>query len=205
MGDFEKSVFINCPFDDDYRQILLAIVFAIKFLGFIPKLSLLNSDSGTTRLTKIVELIETSKFGIHDISRMTAKNKGDHARMNMPFELGIDYGCKKFKGRKCADKKILVLEEKKYSYQKALSDISGSDINHHNNEPMEALQAVRNWFVTEELGTGPSGTTIWYDFNEFTSDLEEKLQQEGHRSEDFGRVLITEVMVYMDRWFADRR
>ena len=26
MDDFEHNVFINCPFDDDYRQLLLALV-----------------------------------------------------------------------------------------------------------------------------------------------------------------------------------
>ena len=203
MDQFEKSVFINCPFDDDYRQMLLAIIFTTKYLGFLPKLSLLSSDSSTTRLSKIVELIEASKFGIHDLSRMIAKKKGEQARMNMPFELGVDYGCKQFKGGVCAKKKSLVLEEKAYRYQAALSDFSGSDIKHHSNDPMKAIKAVRDWFVTEELGVGVSPTKIWYDFNDFTADLEEKLFNEGHVAEDFDHVPIPEVMVYMDKWIEE--
>ena len=92
VGDFNKNVFINCPFDDDYRQMLLSLIFTIKHLGFNPRLSLEKDDAGVSRLAHIVELIEASKYGIHDLSRMMAVKKGAPARMNMPFELGIDYG-----------------------------------------------------------------------------------------------------------------
>ena len=34
---YEISVFINCPFDNKYRPILRAIVFAIYDSGFIPR------------------------------------------------------------------------------------------------------------------------------------------------------------------------
>ncbi len=40
IDDFDKSVFINCPFDNDYRQMLLSILFTVKYLGFVPKISL---------------------------------------------------------------------------------------------------------------------------------------------------------------------
>lgn len=204
MGDFDKNVFINCPFDNDYRQLLLSIVFTTKHLGFNPQLTLQCSDSSTTRLAKIVQLIESSKFGIHDLSRIIAVEEGEHARMNMPFELGVDYGCKQFKGGKHSEKKVLILEQEEYRYQAALSDLSGSDIKHHSNEPMDAVRAVRDWFVVGELGTGVAANRIWFDFNEFTADLEEKLADEGHSDDDFGRVPISEVMVYMDKWFEER-
>jgi hypothetical protein len=198
---FEQSVFVNCPFDDDYRQMLISIIFTVKFLGFSPRLTLETSDSGTTRLATIVSLIESSRFGIHDLSRMRATCEGEHARMNMPFELGIDYGCKHFKGDKWNDKRILVLEKERYRYQAALSDLSGSDIKNHADEPIKVTKVVRDWFVTEILRTGPSHKSIWYDFNFFTADLEERLKEEGHDPDDFGEVPISEVMAYMDMWF----
>jgi len=200
---FDKNVFINCPFDVDYRQLLLAIIFTTKYLGFNPRLTLQSSDSSTTRLANIVELIETSKFGIHDLSRILATEEGEHARMNMPFELGIDYGCKQFKGGRCSEKKSLVLEKERYRYQASLSDFSGSDIKSHNDEPMNVVRVIRDWFVTEKLGTGIGATKIWYDFNEFTADLEEKLLGEGHSREDFEHVPVPEVMVYMDSWLEE--
>lgn len=201
MRNFQKNVFINCPFDNDYRQLLISILFTVKFLGFIPRLTLERSDSNSARLTTIVNLIKSSKFGIHDLSRILSTQEGEHARMNMPFELGIDYGCKQFKGGVCSQKKTLVLEKEEYRYKEALSDLSGSDIKHHNDEPIKLTKAVRDWFVTEELGTGPSHTKIWYDFNDFSADLEEKLISEGHEPDEFEGVPISEVMAYMDIWF----
>lgn len=87
--NFQKNVFINCPFDEDYRQLLLAVIFTVKRLGFIPRLTLEQANSGVTRITLILELIEASKYGIHDLSRLLAAEEGQPARMNMPFELGM--------------------------------------------------------------------------------------------------------------------
>lgn len=202
--NFEKNVFINCPFDEDYRQLLLAIIFTVKRLGFYPRLTLEQANSGTTRLALILDLIESSKFGIHDLSRLLAAKKGQPARMNMPFELGIDFGCKNFRGAPWSDKRFLVLEKERYRYQAALSDLSGSDIHNHEDEPIKVTKAVRNWFVTEVLGTGPSHTKIWYEFNDFTADLEEKLEAEGHDPDEFADVPISEIMAYMGRWFETR-
>lgn len=202
MANFQKGVFINCPFDTEYRQLLLSGIFTVKYLGFVPKLSLQSSDSGTTRLANIVTLIEGSKFGIHDLSRILSTTEGEPARMNMPFELGVDYGCKQFKGGKYKSKKILILEKEKYRYQAAISDLSGSDIKNHNDDPMVMVKVLRDWFVTEELGTGPSHNNIWFAFNEFTSDLEFNLSEQGHTPEDYESTPIPEVMAYMDNWFA---
>lgn len=201
--NFNKNIFINCPFDEDYRQLLISIIFTVKFLGFVPRLTLESSDAGTTRLSLILELIGASKFGIHDLSRILATKKGEPARMNMPFELGMDFGCKKFKGTPWSEKKILILEKEKYRYQAALSDLSGSDIRNHDDEPIKVTKAVRDWLITEELKTGPSHTKIWYSFNDFSADLEEKLLDEGHDASEFGDVPISEVMAYMDLWFDE--
>lgn len=203
-SSFDKNVFVNCPFDDDYRQLLISIIFTAKYLGFTPRLTLESSNSGTTRIAHILELIESSKYGIHDLSRLLATEEGQPARMNMPFELGVDFGCKKFKEGAWEDKRILILEKERYRYQAALSDLSGSDIKNHDDEPIKLTKAVRDWFVTEVLGKGPSHKKIWYAFNDFSADLEESLLAEGHEQEDFGEVPISEVMMYMDGWFEGR-
>ncbi|WP_157672095.1 hypothetical protein [Cellvibrio sp. PSBB006] len=86
--------------------------------------------------------------------------------MNMPFELGIDYGCKKLKGGKRSKKKILILEKERYRFQKAISDLSGCDIKSHNDEVDKIICSVRNWFITEELGKGDSGNMVWDRYND---------------------------------------
>ncbi|SHO49658.1 hypothetical protein [Desulfopila aestuarii] len=198
--DFTRNVFINCPFDDDFRQLLIGIIFTVMYFGFKPRLALERSDSAESRIDKIIDLILKSKFGIHDLSRIVSKGKGEHYRMNMPFELGIDYGCKRLKGGLWETKKILILEKEKYRYQKAISDLSGSDIKNHNDDVVKAIYAVRNWFVSEELNRGHGGQKVWDGFNEFQAYLyDEVVEKDGHNSTD--EVPIAEIMHHMKEWF----
>ena len=200
-ANFEKNVFVNCPFDDDYRQLLIGIVFTILYFGYKPRLSLERADSGETRIDKILSLIKESKFGIHDLSRIVSSDIDEHYRMNMPFELGIDYGCQKLKGGEWSRKRILVLEKERYRFQRAISDLSGSDIKNHDDDVTKVICAVRNWFVTEELRRGDSGSKVWDKFNEFQAYLyDEVVENDGHKSID--DVEIPEIIHHMENWLA---
>lgn len=197
---FSKNIFVNCPFDEDYRQHLIAIIYTVLYFGYKPRLSLERADSAESRIEKILGLIKESKFGIHDLSRIVSSGKDEHYRMNMPFELGIDYGCQKLKGGKWSQKKILILEKERYRFQKAISDLSGSDIKSHNNEVDKVISAVRDWLVTEELKRGDSGAKVWTSYNEFQAYLyDEVVENDGHKSAD--DVQITEVIHHMENWF----
>ena len=201
--NFEKNVFVNCPFDDDYRQLLIAIIFTVKYFGYNPRLSLERADSGESRIDKILNLIIESKFGIHDLSRIIASEADEHYRMNMPFELGIDYGCQKLRGEIWSSKKLLILEKERYRFQKALSDLSGSDIKNHEDDPLKVIFAVRDWFVTEELNRGDSGGKVWDNYNDFQAYLyDEVVEKDGHESSDV--VPIPEVIHHMDSWFGKK-
>ena len=68
--------------------------------------------------------------------------------MNMPFELGMDYGAKKFGHGQLKTKSILVLEGRRYEYQKSLSDISGWDIEPHQGKFRDAMRIVRGLIIT---------------------------------------------------------
>jgi hypothetical protein len=92
---YNDSVFINCPFDDDYKPILRAIVYAIYRCGFFLQ-SALDEDDGTDiRLHKIFRKMRDCRYGIHDLSRIEL-NAVDLPRFNMPFELGVFFGAKHF-------------------------------------------------------------------------------------------------------------
>jgi hypothetical protein len=90
VANFENSVFINCPFDEEYDPILQAMLFCIVDLGLVPRLAKERSDSGEIRLHKIADLIRESRYSIHDLSRSQARKKGEYFRLNMPFEYGVD-------------------------------------------------------------------------------------------------------------------
>jgi hypothetical protein len=99
MGSFEKNIFINCPFDEAFESLLRPLLFTIVYLDLNPRITLENSDSSVSRLSKILKLIKESKYSIHDISRVKSTSKNEFARLNMPFELGIDFGSKEFSAK----------------------------------------------------------------------------------------------------------
>ena len=155
---FEENVFVNCPFDQLYLPLLRPLLFTIIYLKLKPRIALEAMDAGQARLDKIVGLIADSKFGIHDLSRIESAKAGELFRLNMPFELGLDFGCRLFGSGIQKGKRCLVLEAEPYRYKAALSDLSGSDIESHGNEPYRVVAVVRNWLknVSPMQAAGPA-------------------------------------------------
>lgn len=196
--NFEKNIFINCPFDSEYMPLLKPLLYTIKKLGFNPRIALERSDSAEVRLDKIRELIESSKYSIHDLSRVRAKKIGEYFRQNMPFELGLDLGCRDYnKERDFKNKKILILEEERYSTQKALSDLSFADCKCHKGDAEELVYEIRDWFAENKFKV-PSGSSIWDGYNEFYADFYDKKIDEGFNKKDIDRLPIAEFMNYIE-------
>lgn len=198
--EFEKCVFINCPLDEDYDSILQAILFCILYFGFYPRLAAERSDSGEARLDKIINLIESSKYSIHDLSRCQAVRKGEHYRLNMPFELGIDFGCRKYFGKGREDKKILILEERRYRYQIAISDLSGFDIQAHSGNYQIAVRKVRNWLVSEAGLKGDGSARVLGAYADFQEWHYETQLRAGFSEEDIQDYPTVELLTAMHTW-----
>jgi len=143
---YDQDVFINCPFDECYRPIRDALIFAVFDCGLRPRCALEVSDSGEVRIDKIAVLIRDCRWGIHDISR-TELGRNGLPRFNMPFELGFFLGALRFGNREQRNKFCLVLDRAPYRFQKYLSDIAGQDVVAHNNSPSRVIEAVRNWLA----------------------------------------------------------
>lgn len=197
---FEKCVFINCPFDKDYDPILQAVLFTIIYLGFHPRISRERSNAAENRLEKIRELIEASKFSIHDLSRCQATKKGESYRLNMPFELGIDYGCRQYLGGRHADKRILILEERQYRYQAALSDIAGCDIEKHGGSFETAVRKVRNWLVSEADAPAVGASQVLGKYVDFQGWHYGQQLAAGFSDDDIQDYPTKELMTAMALW-----
>ena len=200
---FEKSVFINCPLDEAYEPILQALLFCVVYLGFQPRISTERNDSAENRLGKIHELIESSKYSIHDLSRSRATRKGEYFRLNMPFELGIDFGCRQYFGQGREKKKILILEENRYQYQAALSDLSGCDIEPHGSDYQKAVRKVRNWFVSEANIQADGATRILGAYADFQEWYYEKQLGAGFSDEDIQDYPTKELLEAMNVWIDE--
>lgn len=199
MG-FQQNVFVNCPFDDDYLPLLRPLLFTITYLGFKPRIALQELDSGAPRIQKIVRLIALSRYAIHDLSRLQAREAGEYYRLNMPFELGVDVGCRLFGKGRCRQKRCLVLEAQRYRYQAAISDLSNSDIAVHGNAPEMVVAEVRNWLNNQSRLQAPGPARVWGGFLEFMADNYDALKRRGFSDRDIETLPIGELMECIAKW-----
>lgn len=200
MPPFERSVFVNCPFDDEFAPILQAIAFCITDLGFYPRLAPENADNGANRLDRIVELVRGSKYGIHDLSRCKSNGEGEYARMNMPFELGIDHGCRRFGNGPLAQKAILILEQGRYDYQKTLSDISGWDIHAHGGDHIAAVRHVSMWLIRQAGAKRAGPARILDNYAAFQEWYWERELASGASEEDIRAYPTVRMVEAMREW-----
>ena len=98
----QSQVFINCPYDEDYKHLFFALIYICVFFGCEPIFAACE-ESSSDRMETIIHCIEKSKYAIHDISKINVETP----RYNMPFELGMYYMHIHEKGK---NKKMLILE-----------------------------------------------------------------------------------------------
>lgn len=174
MPAYERSVFINCPFDPAYRPLFEAVAFAIYDCGFLPRCALEATDGTQVRIEKITAIIGECRLAVHDISRTEPDRTTGLPRFNMPLELGIFLGAKRFGGRVQRGKAAVILDVQRYRYQRYISDIAGQDIRAHGRRPAEAIRHVRDFLCTycppgELL---PGGDHVADRYRRFRADLD---------------------------------
>ena len=175
---YSDNVFLNCPFDLAYNPLFNAMVFAVHDCGFNARCALEEEDASQVRIDKIYNIIETCRYGIHDISRTELDKTSGYPRFNMPLELGVFLGAKKFGINEQKRKSCLILDKEPYRYQQFISDIAGQDIQAHNNNPEEIIKVVRNWLRNaSKRETIPSGSIIWEHYQDFMRDLPQLAQE----------------------------
>jgi hypothetical protein len=171
---FEKNVFINCPFDDKYLPLFRAVIFTVHDMGFRARCALEASNAGKVRIDKIQDIIAECKYSVHDISRTALDKIHKLPRFNMPLELGLDLGCKRFGKDHEQEKVVLVMDVEQYRYQKFISDIAGQDVYAHGGTEKQIIKVVREWLRPEldpKAVIIPSGAEILKRFQSFQKDL----------------------------------
>ena len=171
-SEYAGSVFINCPFDAQYKPLFEGIVFAVYNCGLKPRCALEVDDASEVRIDKVFNIIAECKYGVHDISRTEATAASGLPRFNMPLELGMFLAAKRFGVGKQKQKVCLILDSTPYRYQQFISDIAGQDIQVHRNSAQEAITVVRNWLRGVSGSTVlPGGMEIYRRFQQFEQDL----------------------------------
>jgi len=166
------TFFIDCPFDSAYEPLFRAITFCVYDCGYIPRCALEDENGGEVRIERIYKLINESRFAIHDISRTELDSGSRLPRFNMPLELGMFLGARKFGCKKHRSKICLILDTERYRYQKFVSDIAGQDIRSHENEPEKAISAVRTWLAANTRAVAiPGAGAIFRRYRRFQLQL----------------------------------
>jgi hypothetical protein len=114
---------------------------------------------------------------------------------------GEEFGCGTGELR---TKKTLVLEADPHRYRAALSDLSGCDVETHDNTPIQVVAAVRKWLRNACGLTAPGAAKIWGDFNDFMADNYDALKAEGFSDTDIEALAIPELVERIEDWLSRR-
>jgi hypothetical protein len=160
-------------------------LFAVHYLGFDTRCALEVDDASELRLDKIMRIIEQCAYGVHDISSVGLSAGTNLPRFNMPLELGLYLGCKRFGGGTQYKKACLILDTDPYRYRAFISDISGQDIHWHKGKPNRAIAEVRNWLANVSRTKGlPGGADIAARYTRFIKDLPRLCRKLKRRPKD---------------------
>lgn len=171
---YDVAVFINCPFDAEYKPLFEAMIFAVFHCGFVARSAQEIDDSGQVRIGKIFRIIDESRFGIHDISCTELDPVNQLPRFNMPLELGIFLGAMQYGPKRKRNRACLVLDREPYRYQKFVSDIAGQDIKSHGGSIEQIICKIRDWLsssLDQNDRKVPSGSHIASRYKQFLRDL----------------------------------
>lgn len=132
-------MFLNIPYDDRFENLLLAYIAGISAFGFAPRATL-EIPFSQRRLERIVSLIASSQYSLHDMSRVELDRSAPRTpRFNMPFELGLTVGIGK--------RGWIVCESKRHRIKKSLSDLDGTDVYIHDGTVRGVFRELCNAFV----------------------------------------------------------
>jgi len=146
----EKSVFLNIPYDDRFRRLYLAYISGLIHLDLDPHATI-EIPGGKNRLDKILDLIVSCRYSIHDLSRVELDRNPPFTapRFNMPFELGLAVASTKLGSR---PHDWFVFETVHRRISKSLSDLSGTDPNIHHGTVEGVMRELCNSFERKSPG-----------------------------------------------------
>ena len=198
-AEYDRSVFVNCPLDEAYRHLFDAVVFTVHDCGYIVRCALEVDDGSQVRIEKIAGIIAACRLGIHDISRTESDADTNLPRFNMPFELGLFLGAKRFGRAEQRLKSCLILDIERYRYQKFISDIAGQDIAAHDGNAGIAIGRVRDWLsnAMPKLMRIPGGRVVAKRYAIFRQELPAMCEKTGLT---VGELTFNDYVAQIEEW-----
>jgi hypothetical protein len=181
-----------------------AMVFAIISSGYHPRCALDATDGAEIRVGKVARMIGECDWAIHDLSRVEVDVRGV-PRFNMPMELGLHLGARLLGHSRQRRKKALILDAERHRYDAALSDISGQDIETHENDPNQAMRCVRNWLSDHRPRNAaplPGSAAMQGDYRLFQGEVSDLLA--ARRLDRLDDLTHSDFMFAVRDWIAAR-
>ena len=147
-----NSVFLNVPYDEEFSSLYIAYIVGLYQLDLVPHLAS-EIPGGDRRLNKIIKLIQSCRYSIHDLSRVELSVAPSVVpRFNMPLELGMTITWEKLYPSRHT---WFVWESESYRLQTSASDLNGTDPCIHNGTPEGVFRELRNAFHRDKMPTVP--------------------------------------------------
>jgi hypothetical protein len=187
-SDRERNVFINCPFDEDYRPCFEALLFIVAASGYTVRCALEDADGASIRFDKLRKLIAESPHTIHDLLPHRAQ-QGCVATLQHAIRARACHGSEvlwqpQAATQQCAHSGAQGLHSDAY-----LSDLGGNDPASHNGDPLQLMAAVTRFLHASPTGkvlAGPKSVFVRFTrFKEGLQTMAGALQRDLHEIHPF--------------------
>jgi hypothetical protein len=186
-----NAVFLNIPYDDRFRRLYLAYIVGLTELGLQPRATL-GIPGGERRLNRILALIQSCRYSIHDLSRVeTDRHPPPTPRFNMPCELGLTITWQMLNSRRHT---WFVFESHHRRLQKSLSDLDGTDPNIHGGTVEGVMRELCNAFVRRR-GPKPGVPGMLRTYRRTARQVQDILRNAGTTN-------VFEARVFEDLYFV---
>ena len=190
-----NAVFLNIPYDEEFHNLYVAYIVGLCQLGLVPHLAT-EIPGGDRRLNRIIQLIQSCRYSIHDLSRAELSVAASATpRFNMPLELGMTITWQSLNPDQHT---WFVCESEPYRIQKSVSDLNGTDPYIHNGTPEGVLRELCNAFPRDRRPSVPRMLEI-YRFVD--NNLDAILKRNG-TSDPYDRGVFVE-LCWLSKTLAD--
>ena len=153
-----KGVFLNVPYDEEFSSLYVAYIVGLIQLGLVPHLAS-EIPGGDRRLNRIIQLIQSCHYSIHDLSRVELSSApGAAPRFNMPLELGMTITWQILNPDQHT---WFVLESEPYRLQKSASDLNGTDAYIHSGTVEGVFRELCNAFPRDQRPSVPKMLEVY--------------------------------------------
>ncbi len=93
-----------------------------------------------------------------------------------------------------------MLDERKYRYHKAISDLSGFDIKSHAEKKEEIIRQIRNWIRVTIGKVVESGTEIFLKYLKFDAAFQTSMELANFKKKDIDGMNPKEYIDFVKNW-----